>query len=80
MDVLLLRPEELQGLITMGEAIDIVADVQPKRALLTHMMHRIDHRCFREQCAEHGARLPGRRQPGESFGPARRRIGSGRIR
>ena len=24
MDVLLLRPEELQGLITMGEAIDIV--------------------------------------------------------
>lgn len=44
--------------LSVGEAIDIVAEVQPKRALLTHMMHRIDHRCFREQCAEHGLDLP----------------------
>jgi len=44
--------------LSVGEALEIIAEAQPRRALLTHIMHRIDHHRFREQCAEAGLEVP----------------------
>jgi phosphoribosyl 1,2-cyclic phosphate phosphodiesterase len=44
--------------LSVGQALEIVEAVQPRRVLLTHMMHRVDHHHFRDQCAEHECEVP----------------------
>jgi phosphoribosyl 1,2-cyclic phosphate phosphodiesterase len=44
--------------LSVGQALEIIDAVAPQRALLTHMMHRIDHYRFPEQCEEQGIHLP----------------------
>lgn len=43
---------------SVGQALEVIDTVAPRRAFLTHMMHRIDHYRWREQCAEHGITPP----------------------
>lgn len=42
----------------VSEALEVIAEVAPRQAYLTHMMHRIDHYRFPEQCADQGLTLP----------------------
>jgi phosphoribosyl 1,2-cyclic phosphate phosphodiesterase len=44
--------------LSVGEAVAIIAELQPREAYLTHVMHRLDHRHFREQCEEQKVELP----------------------
>lgn len=44
--------------LSVGQALEVIDAVAPRRAYLTHMMHRIDHHRFSEQCAEQGITLP----------------------
>ena len=44
--------------LAVGQAVEIVHELQPKEAYFTHIMHRLDHRCFREQCQEQNIELP----------------------
>lgn len=44
--------------LSVGEALEIIHEVAPRRAYLTHMMHRIDHRTFPQQCSDNGITLP----------------------
>lgn len=43
---------------SVGEALMIIEDLAPREAYFTHISHRLDHRCFREQCAEQKIALP----------------------
>jgi len=38
--------------LSVGEAVDIIHELSPKEAYLTHLTHRIDHRLFRQQCEQ----------------------------
>jgi len=40
------------------ESVDIVNELNPKQAYFTHIMHRLDHRHFREQCEEQNVIVP----------------------
>ena len=40
------------------QAIDIANHLQPKQTYFTHIMHRLDHRCFEQQCKEQQINLP----------------------
>lgn len=40
------------------QAIEVSEKLQPKATYLTHIMHRLDHRYFPEQCREQGIDLP----------------------
>ena len=40
------------------QAIDIANHLQPKQTYFTHIMHRLDHRCFGQQCKEQQINLP----------------------
>jgi len=42
----------------VSEALEAIDRIAPRQAYLTHMMHRIDHYRFPEQCAEQGITLP----------------------
>jgi len=44
--------------LSVGEAVDIINELNPKQAYFTHIMHRLDHRHFREQCEEQGIIVP----------------------
>ncbi|MBI4531063.1 MAG: MBL fold metallo-hydrolase [Candidatus Latescibacteria bacterium] len=44
--------------LSVGEAVAIVNDLYPREAYFTHIMHRLDHRSFREQCAAQNIELP----------------------
>ena len=43
---------------SVQDAIAIWEKIQPKNTYLIHMMHRIDHRYFNDQCSEQGFDLP----------------------
>ena len=38
--------------LSVGEALEISEALQPKETYFTHIMHRLDHRYFPEQCKE----------------------------
>jgi phosphoribosyl 1,2-cyclic phosphate phosphodiesterase len=44
--------------LSVGESVAIVERLAPREAYFTHIMHRLDHRHFRDQCAENGIDLP----------------------
>ncbi|MFQ6043297.1 MAG: MBL fold metallo-hydrolase [Candidatus Poribacteria bacterium] len=44
--------------LSVDEAVDIVNELNPKQAYFTHIMHRLDHRYFREQCEEQDIIVP----------------------
>lgn len=44
--------------LSVGEAVEISDRLAPGQTYLTHVMHRLDHRTFPEQCAEQGIDLP----------------------
>ncbi len=44
--------------LSVGESVDIVNELQPEKAYFTHIMHRLDHRHFREQCKENNVEVP----------------------
>ena len=44
--------------LAVGEAIEIVNELQPQETYFTHIMHRLNHRYFREQCQEQNIELP----------------------
>ncbi len=44
--------------LSVGESIEISEDLKPKETYFTHIMHRLDHRYFREQCEEQDIELP----------------------
>ena len=44
--------------LSVGQAIDIVNELNPQEAYFTHIMHRLDHRYFRQQCEEQGITVP----------------------
>ncbi len=44
--------------LSVGEAVEIAVRLNPRATYLTHIMHRLDHRYFREQCAEQDVDLP----------------------
>ena len=44
--------------LSVGEAIAISEELQPQETYFTHIMHRLDHRHFREQCLEQNITLP----------------------
>lgn len=43
---------------SVGEAVEVSEKVKPRATYLTHIMHRLDQRYFREQCASQGLELP----------------------
>ena len=43
---------------SVGEAIAVSEELKPKQTYLTHIMHRLDHRYFADQCAEQKIGLP----------------------
>ena len=43
---------------SVGEALEVLEALQPKEAYFTHIMHRLDHRYFPDQCAEQDIELP----------------------
>ena len=43
---------------SVQDAIAIWEKIQPRNTYLIHMMHRIDHRYFNDQCSEQGFDLP----------------------
>jgi phosphoribosyl 1,2-cyclic phosphate phosphodiesterase len=44
--------------LSVGEAIALVHELNPQQAYFTHIMHRLDHRYFREQCKEQDIIVP----------------------
>jgi phosphoribosyl 1,2-cyclic phosphate phosphodiesterase len=44
--------------LSVGEAIEISNDLKPRETYFTHIMHRLDHRHFPDQCAEQDIDLP----------------------
>ena len=44
--------------LSVGEAIEISNELKPNETYFTHIMHRLDHRYFREQCQEQDIDLP----------------------
>jgi phosphoribosyl 1,2-cyclic phosphate phosphodiesterase len=44
--------------LSVGEALEISGALKPKETYFTHIMHRLDHRYFREQCEEVEIELP----------------------
>lgn len=44
--------------LSVGQALEISEALQPKATYFTHIMHRLDHRYFPEQCAEQQVDLP----------------------
>ncbi|HTE20290.1 MAG TPA: MBL fold metallo-hydrolase [Armatimonadota bacterium] len=44
--------------LSVAEALAVAAEVAPRRVFFTHIMHRLDHDRFPEQCAEKGISLP----------------------
>ena len=42
----------------MGQALEIAALLKPRATYLTHIMHRLDHRFFPDQCIAQGIDLP----------------------
>ena len=44
--------------LSVGEAVAIARRLQPRRTWLTHIMHRLDHRHFADQCRREGVELP----------------------
>ena len=46
--------------LSVGESAEIAEQVGAKVTYLTHMMHRLDHRFFHEQCDEQDVDLPER--------------------
>ena len=44
--------------LSVGESVAIVERIAPREAYFTHVMHRLDHRFFRDQCAENQIDLP----------------------
>ncbi len=45
--------------LSVGQALEISNAIQPKATYFTHIMHRLDHRYFKEQCEEQDIELPG---------------------
>ena len=43
---------------SVGEALEVSDALKPKATYFTHIMHRLDQRYFREQCAEVEIELP----------------------
>ena len=43
---------------SVGQAVEISERVGSRSTFLTHLMHRIDHRFFQDQCKENGIDLP----------------------
>ena len=43
---------------SVQEAIEVSNDLRPKATYFTHIMHRLDHRYFPEQCSERNIDLP----------------------
>lgn len=44
--------------LSVGESIDLVNELRAKKAYFTHIMHRLDHRHFKEQCEENNIEVP----------------------
>ena len=44
--------------LSVGEAVEIVNELQPCEAYFTHIMHRLDHNRFQDQCTDEGIHLP----------------------
>ena len=44
--------------LSVGEAVGIGQQLGVERLYLTHIMHRLDQRCFPDQCAEQEVELP----------------------
>ena len=44
--------------LSVGEAVEISERLGTKATYLTHIMHRLDHRFFNDQCKEQGIDLP----------------------
>ena len=44
--------------LSVGQALEISAALKPKQTYFTHIMHRLDHRYFPDQCADEGIELP----------------------
>ncbi len=44
--------------LSVGEAVEISEALKTKETYFTHIMHRLDHRYFREQCEEVEVELP----------------------
>ena len=44
--------------LSVGEALEISAALGPRETYFTHIMHRLDHRYFPEQCKEMDIELP----------------------
>ncbi len=43
---------------SVGQALEISAALKPKKTYFTHIMHRLDHRYFPDQCKEQNIDLP----------------------
>ncbi len=43
---------------SVGQALEISYALKPKQTYFTHIMHRLDHRYFKDQCAEQDIELP----------------------
>lgn len=44
--------------LSVGEAVEISKRLGPQETYLTHIMHRLDHRFFSDQCSAEGIELP----------------------
>lgn len=44
--------------LSVGESVQIINELKPKEAYFTHIMHRLDHRYFKEQCQQNNIVLP----------------------
>ncbi len=44
--------------LSVGESVEISEALQPKETYFTHIMHRLDHRYFADQCKEMDVELP----------------------
>ena len=44
--------------LAVGESLEIVHELQPQETYFTHIMHRLNHQYFREQCQEQNIELP----------------------
>ena len=44
--------------LSVGETVEISNALEPRETYLTHIMHRLDDRFFREQCVQQGVDLP----------------------
>ena len=44
--------------LSVGEALEISDALKPRETYFTHIMHRLDHRYFPDQCKEMDIELP----------------------